>query len=184
VLGKLHHDGWSDEAVSSAAERINTEKLHPPIKDPQRVVKSVCRYAVVEAPPVKYDKTAQATLAGQSAKVTRMSEFVNEKVYWLWDNRIPFGQSTTIAGDPDKGKSLISLYVAACLTRGIPLYGSDQALPVGEVLMLAAEDDPSNTLGPRLDAAGADRSKILLLESVMVTDGKGETLADGHSGDC
>jgi hypothetical protein len=57
VLGKLHQSGWTQENVLAAAERINQDKCHPPIKDPERIAKSVCRYEVVEAPPVVFTMT-------------------------------------------------------------------------------------------------------------------------------
>lgn len=46
----------------------------------------------------------------------------------------------------------------------------------GEVLILSAEDDPENTLAPRLEAAGAIRSKVHLLQSVMMTNKAGQNI--------
>ena len=111
------------------------------------------------------------------AKVIRMSDVVKKKQRWLWENRLPLGAMSTIAGDPDKGKSLVTLYIAARVTKGEPLYGnvSTVTLPPSDVLILSAEDDPETTLSPRLEAAGADLSRIWLLESVVVKDGTGKT---------
>jgi hypothetical protein len=39
------------------------------------------------------------------------------------------------------------------------------------VILLSAEDDPAGTIRPRLDAAGADLTKIHILESVILQDG-------------
>jgi hypothetical protein len=72
VLGKLHQSGWTDDNVLAAGERINAEKCSPPIKDPERVAKSACRYKVVEAPPVVftgYDKPALPVVTTTAAYV-------------------------------------------------------------------------------------------------------------------
>jgi len=45
--------------------------------------------------------------------------------------------------------------------------------PLGSVVLLTAEDDPADTIRPRLDAAGADSSKVHILEAVEVPDLEG-----------
>lgn len=42
---------------------------------------------------------------------------------------------------------------------------SDLSEPAG-VVLLSAEDDPADTIRPRLDAAGADCSRIVILSAV------------------
>ena len=126
------------------------------------------------------EKSSQADLTADRTKVTRMDTFTMTEQQWLWENRLPLGAMSTIAGDPDKGKSLVTLYITARLTKGEPLYGNTRTatLPPSDVLILSAEDDPNTTLAPRLKAAGADLSRVWLLESVMVKDGKGKTLEE------
>ncbi len=119
-----------------------------------------------------YRKIAEKS-QGPKTRLRTMSQSRKKKLYWLWQNRIPYGTMSTIAGDPDEGKSLITLYIAACVSRGRKLYGNTEDTEPGEVLLLSAEDDPEITLRPRLEAVGADLDKIHLLESVMLTDGAG-----------
>src|SRR5216683_2045345 len=116
----------------------------------------------------------QAGTAGPKTNVSRMDLVKKKKLYWLWEHRIPFGFLSTIAGDPDEGKSLITLYLAACVSKGEKLYGNLLDTEPGEILLLSAEDDPETTLRPRLEAAGAALDRIHLLESVMLTDGAGQ----------
>jgi hypothetical protein len=116
----------------------------------------------------------QQAASGPKTRTRRMSETRKKKLYWMWQNRIPFGTLSTIAGDPDEGKSLITLYLAARVSRGEKLYGNTEETEPGEVLLLSAEDDPEITLRPRLEAAGAFLNNIHLLESVMLTDGAGK----------
>ena len=118
-------------------------------------------------------KKGEQAASGPKTRLRTMSHSRKKKLYWLWQSRIPYGTMSTIAGDPDEGKSLITLYLAARVSRGEKLYGNAEDTEPGEVLLLSAEDDPEITLRPRLEAVGADLDKIHLLESVMLTDGEG-----------
>jgi putative DNA primase/helicase len=122
-----------------------------------------------------YREKAREEQAGPNVRIRRLDFTKKKKLYWLWQHRVPFGAISTLAGDPDQGKSLISLYLAARVSCGQKLYGNTEDTEAGEVLMLCAEDDPEITLRPRLEAAGADLQKIHLLESVLLKDGAGKT---------
>lgn len=123
-------------------------------------------------------KRVEEAASGPKTRLTRLDFVKKKKLYWLWQHRVPFGALSTLAGDPDQGKSLISLYLAARVSRGQKLYGNTENTEAGEVLMLCAEDDPEITIRPRLEVAGADVSKIHLLESVMLKDGEGKTFGE------
>lgn len=129
-------------------------------------------------PQPKASASAPAATPAESLKFTRMNEVARKKLEWFWQNRIPSGKLTTLAGDPDQGKSLITLYLASVLSVGGTFFGDDTPIEPGETLFLAAEDDVADTLAPRLDAAGADLSKIIQVTSAMVIDGPGKTLRE------
>src|SRR5208283_2021212 len=95
---------------------------------------------------------------------------------WLWNQRIPLGKLTIFAGDPGKGKSLVTVDVAAHLSKG-ENFPDGSRCSVGDTIFLSAEDDAADTVRPRLDAAGADVSRIHRVKAVKVT------LADGGTGD-
>jgi len=91
-----------------------------------------------------------------------MSEVFPENVKWLWRGRIPLAKLTIIQGDPGLGKSTIALDIAARVSR-------DNAMPDGthsdliapaNVLLMTAEDGLADTIRPRLDALGADSSRV------------------------
>jgi 5S rRNA maturation endonuclease (ribonuclease M5) len=104
----------------------------------------------------------------------RASEVEARPIRWLWKYRIPCGKLTIIAGHPDLGKSQVTCYFAARVTRGGPWPdGAGHAVGGGQVVILSAEDDSADTLVPRLEAAGAD------LERVHIVDG----VIRGYSGD-
>jgi hypothetical protein len=87
------------------------------------------------------------------------------EVRWLWFRRIPRGRLTVMAGVPGCGKSFITCDLAARVSRGRPM-PDGAACEVGSVLMVCAEDDARDTIKPRLDASGADASRIVMLDGV------------------
>lgn len=97
-------------------------------------------------------------------KVLRASEVQITEIDWMWTNRIAFGKLTILDGDPDKGKSTLSLTIAAHLSRGIPLPGDSRG-HLGNALVLGTEDDQGDTMTPRLLAAGADLDKVFFLNA-------------------
>jgi hypothetical protein len=92
-----------------------------------------------------------------------LSDVQPERVDWLWKGRIPFGRITILDGDPGLGKSLLTLEIAARLSRGERLPGDKEA-SIGGSVILSAEDGLADTIAPRLIGAGADRSRILALK--------------------
>lgn len=101
-----------------------------------------------------------------------------QRVEWLWPGRIPRGKLTIIDGDPGLGKSVLTVDLAARVSRGRPMPdgepGEDRD-PAG-VVILSAEDGLEDTIVPRLVAAGADLSRILALTLVWDPEGKSQRL--------
>ena len=89
-----------------------------------------------------------------------------EHVEWLVDQSFPLGMLAVIGGQPGLGKSQISINLAAGVTTGKGLPGTGGFNNLGSVIILANEDDAARTIRPRLDAAGADISKVHIVEGV------------------
>lgn len=106
----------------------------------------------------------------------RLSDVAPETVLWLWRGRVPFGKITVLDGDPGLGKSTITLDVAARLTRGDLM--PDQTMGDRDgprsVLLMTVEDGLADTIRPRLEALGADLTRVYALEEVPGEDGKAE----------
>lgn len=97
-------------------------------------------------------------------KMIRMSEIQSQEVEWLWYPFIPYGKLTIIQGDPGDGKTTLVLNIAAKLTKG---EGLDNDMKVQEpvnVIYQTAEDGLADTVKPRLELAGADCEKILVID--------------------
>ena len=85
-----------------------------------------------------------------------------EPVRFAWAQRIPSRMITGMIGDPGLGKSTVLCQLAAQASRG-ELPGDDAGHPMG-VCLCSAEDSPAHILGPRLTAAGADMTRVHLLQ--------------------
>ena len=97
-------------------------------------------------------------------KLISMGEIKAEEVKWLWYPYLPRGKLTIVQGDPGEGKTTFVLAVIAALTRGEALPESEQALEPLNVIYQTAEDGLADTIKPRLDAAGADCSRVLVID--------------------
>jgi hypothetical protein len=93
-----------------------------------------------------------------------------EPVWWLWERRIPQGKLTIFDGDPDQGKSVVTMDIAARVStgRGFP-DGSE--CDVSNVIICNVEDGIADTIVPRLMAHGADLERIQIVQGVP--DGRG-----------
>jgi hypothetical protein len=103
--------------------------------------------------------------------VVRFSDLERQAPRWLWPGRIPLGKLTLIIGDPGTGKSTLVAELAARVSRGVAWPDApEKGIPAGDVLLVNLEDDPEDTTGPRLDAAGADVSRIYTMLKVLSLD--------------
>ncbi len=123
-------------------------------------------------PQIIYDAQPNSSMpdghVNAASAITRpFSEIKPEPLRWLWPGRIPLGKLTLLVGDPGVGKSLATIDVAARVSRGT-LFPDGAACERGAVIMASAEDDPADTIRPRLDNAGADVTRVHVLEGMRV----------------
>lgn len=93
-----------------------------------------------------------------------------QTIEWLWAGRVPLGKITLLVGDPGQGKTTLALDLAARVTTGTPFPDGTEP-PMGDVVVLTAEDGLADTIRPRLDAAGADPDHVWALQAAST--GKG-----------
>lgn len=104
-------------------------------------------------------------------RLINMEDVAVEQVEWLLYPFIPYGKVTIIQGDPGEGKTTMVLQIIAKLTKGEPVLPvidgeeepAEEAEPVN-VIYQTAEDGLGDTIKPRLLAAGADCSKVLVID--------------------
>jgi hypothetical protein len=110
-----------------------------------------------------FEDSSDYTTTADDALFIRLSAVEREPVRWLWDKRIPLGKVTFVTGDPDHGKSVITLDLAARWSTGTPMPGETRGQPPSVVLLACAEDDIADTIRPRLEATGADLDRIVFM---------------------
>ena len=103
--------------------------------------------------------------AGASLVLLSGESIKPEPVRWLWDGWLAQGKLHILAGAAGAGKTTIALRLAATVTRG-GRWPDGTSCPVGSVLIASFEDDPTDTLAPRLIAMGADMTRIKFLPGV------------------
>lgn len=96
-------------------------------------------------------------------KLINMEDIKCENVEWLWYPFVPYGKITIIQGDPGEGKTTLVLQIIAKLTRGETIINEETKEPIN-VIYQTAEDGLSDTIKPRLVAANADCSKVLVID--------------------
>jgi len=103
-----------------------------------------------------------------------MADVVETKITYLWHPYIPFGRVTLLGGDPGAGKTFITAYLAATLSRGDTLPGEDSTdrEPMN-TLLISAEDDMGDTLKPRLRNLRADMRRVFVEPRAIVLDDDG-----------
>jgi putative DNA primase/helicase len=84
---------------------------------------------------------------------------------WLWMYWIAAGKLHILAGAPGCGKTTIALALIATLTKGGRWPDGTRAT-VGNVVIWSGEDDPADTLVPRLLAMGADMKRVFFVGAV------------------
>jgi hypothetical protein len=153
VSDEMHKAGASEQSTRLALQgtyELLKVTLH------QKLEKSA--EEIIKNPDSLYEQSKQAP-------VTFLSDVESQQVDWLWHRRIPLGKITILDGDPGMGKSLLSIYIAACVSTGQPMPDGAPAKQ-GKVILIAPEDAADDTIKPRVEAAGGDPSQVLLLDNM------------------
>lgn len=97
-------------------------------------------------------------------KLIKMSEVQSQEIEWLWYPFIPYGKLTIIQGDPGDGKTTLVLNIAAKLSKG---EGLEENMAITEpinIIYQTAEDGLADTVKPRLEIAGAECERIMVID--------------------
>lgn len=92
-----------------------------------------------------------------------------QPIEWLWQDRIPIGKVTLLAGDPGTGKSLLALDLAARVTRGEAFPSTPSTSPFASSATTNSSLPPSTLPPPPSDippgAASHSGSRLSTLDS-------------------
>lgn len=100
-------------------------------------------------------------------QIINMADVEVQEVQWLWYPYIPYGKITIIQGDPGEGKTTLVLRLIAALTTGKPIiedYEQTEPVEPVNVIYQNCEDGLGDTIKPRLLEAGADCTKVTVID--------------------
>ena len=107
----------------------------------------------------------------ESVTLKRASAVPIEPIHWLWRPLLARSKLHLLAGEAGQGKTTIALAMAATVSLG-GTWPDSEPCPAGQVLIWSGEDDPADTLAPRLAAMGADMDRVLFIGD---TDNRGRS---------
>ncbi len=96
---------------------------------------------------------------GRGVSLLHAAGITPEAIAWLWPGWLAKGKVHIIGGAPGTGKTTIATSLAAVETKG-GLWPDGTRATAGNVVIWSGEDDPADTLAPRLIASGADMTRI------------------------
>lgn len=101
----------------------------------------------------------------QEVTLIRASDISVEAVSWLWGGWLALGKLHILGGAPGTGKTTIGMSLAATVTCGGKWPDGTQCKP-GNVVIWSGEDDPADTLVPRLALSGAELSRVHFIADI------------------
>jgi len=166
IAGAQRRMGLSGEEMLPTLLEVNAARCVPPLaeKDVRDIAFGVAkRYAPGET------AFASSTAPTATATVVRLDTVQPRAVAWLWPGHLPRAKIVSFIGDPDLGKSFLTLDFAARISVGGKWPDGTDA-PLGDVVLLTAEDGLDDTVVPRLVAMGADRGRVHALTAIREKD--------------
>ena len=147
------------EWMENVRESLGEEAILPELQ------KLVDAAAFVEAVPQE-----PKPLKGPQLELKSLADIQPVTQKWLFDKVIPQGKLTVLMGESGVGKSLAILEMAAKVTRGLTGPHDDQPQEPGSVIVFAPDDGVAENIRPRLEASGADLSKVFVIPGLSEQD--------------
>ena len=107
---------------------------------------------------------ANQNVTKYGVELIRASDITPEPIQWLWNGWLAAGKFHILGGAPGTGKTTLALALAAVVTKRSRWPDRSFCRGIGNVLIWSGEDDPKDTLVPRLIAAGADLQKVYFIK--------------------
>jgi putative DNA primase/helicase len=104
--------------------------------------------------------------------LSRASAIQPVAIRWLWQDWLPEGKLSLLAGSPGTGKTTLAVAMAAIVSAGGVWPDGPRCASKGNVLFWSGEDDVADTLVPRLMAAGADLERVYFVRSRIDENGE------------
>ena len=189
IAGKYLDLGEKPEQVKERIEEINSERCSSPLSEDElskTIFASIDRYAknpdsitrmAKEIIPFIGSSQNSDEATGRRMQFVRGDSIQPKRVRWLWRGRILADKLNVFSGEPDVGKGMTTVDLAARLTRHLDFPdGKNELDGPKDVVFLSSEDDMEDTIVPRLIVAGADMQRI---HFVQISENSTGTLEEG-----
>lgn len=107
----------------------------------------------------------------RSVALIQGCEIQERPVSWLWDQYLPMGKLTLLAGAGGTGKSTIAFNLAGVVANGGIWPDGTRCRDAGNVLIWSSEDSPEDTIKPRLMAIGANERRYGVIAGTIDENG-------------
>ena len=158
----------NDQAGNEACEKLAGEisegysviRLKPSRKDWNEIL---CDKNTDRKKAIAETITIKVPEAEELVPMLCYEDIKQTSVEWLWFPYIPFGKLTIIQGNPGEGKTYFAMMLtAACTNR--KLFPNMEDIEPFNVIYQTAEDGMGDTIKPRLIEAGADLSRVMVID--------------------
>lgn len=167
IIRVLTTDGYA------AAEHILDQKQRDPEAQAARVIAGMNKDGVKQPfDTFTDDDIAEIAVRSAYLEITDADKVEATVIDWIWTGHLALGQHTCIAGVQGDGKSQLVYALIAEITTASKWAGSDERAPLGNCVILSAEDTDRDVLVPRLAAAGADLSRVKIIKASVDANGK------------
>ncbi|WP_081427297.1 AAA family ATPase [Pseudomonas frederiksbergensis] len=95
-------------------------------------------------------------------------------IRWLWPGWLAKGKLHILAGAGGTGKTTLLISLIATITTGGRWPDGTRCSEPGNALIWSSEDDPADTLVPRLAAAGADLNRVHIIQGRINAQGEAD----------
>lgn len=106
----------------------------------------------------------------RTVNLLRADQIIPEAIRWLWPEWLAQGKMILTAGSPGTGKTTLAMSMVATVTTG-GTWPDGSSAERGSVVVWSGEDDPTDTLVPRLLASNADLSRVHFVVDAIGPDG-------------
>lgn len=111
------------------------------------------------------------TSLDNTVNLLRADQITPEAIRWLWSEWLALGKMVLSAGSPGTGKTTLAMSMAATVSTG-GAWPDGATCERGSVVIWSGEDDPRDTLVPRLLACNADLSRVHFVVDAIGPDGE------------
>ena len=98
--------------------------------------------------------------------IVRASDLTPEPIQWIWPGWLAAGKVHIFAGAAGIGKTRVTGAIGSTITMG-GRFPDGYNSAVADIAIWSGEDDPSDTLLPRLIADGAELKKVHIIRAVI-----------------